>query len=408
MADILNETRLKDYYKHFYPYKSVLKWLSYNNPEYLRNREFAFILENDVHLRYLNFGDASDQFHKELVKVAPQKIDLGAVYNHCPKTRHQHKDFKAVERELVFDIDLTDYDEIRNCCSGASVCQKCWRWMAIAVRCLDKLLEDHFGFQHRMWVFSGRRGIHCWVADAEARALDNQGRSAVAEYLSLIAGTKKVNLKTPTIHPMLVDAYEAVMTSEDITPLVLEQGWLDEEESWMKVLEGVEDRAFRDQLISQFHDLASADLRWKLLKRQFDETERKSLASSRSGNLPKPPPANSKYFLMAFILQNAYPRLDVNVSTGTNHLLKSPFCVHPKTGNVAVPLKANEVGNVKLDQLPTIGGLIDELSVLLSKDAADSTEKENDSPGRKLYYKHTSLAPYVETFDAFIDGAVRG
>ncbi|KAK6052401.1 DNA primase small subunit [Cooperia oncophora] len=431
---------LPQYYKRIFPFKPYVKWLCYNQKpaDYFARREFAFILEGDVHLRYRCFEDQAE-FERELCKISPHKLDIGAVYSHKPKENKKHSDFKAVERELVFDIDLTDYDNVRKCCTEAKVCAKCWRFVSLAVQVLDKLLEgmhllsghlneakvcakcwrfvslavqvldklleDHFGFKARMWVFSGRRGVHCWVGDEKARKLTNAGRSAVAEYLSLIVGDKldiygnrtSMAKKLLPVHPMVETAYRVAMECGEMDEMVLEQGWL-ELDSALAILKHCEDPELQATLRSQFEEVDSPAMRWQLLKRRFDDNYRKEMKRSNQV-IPEPVSGVSRNFLRWFVLWHAYPRLDVNVSTGLNHLLKSPFCIHPKTGNVAVPLDVSKISEFDVTTCPRVDILINELS----KNAADEDVKEN----RKILgYKHTSLAPYVENFEKFVELAV--
>lgn len=55
-----------------------------------------------------------------------------------------------------------------------------------------------------------------------------------------------------------------------------------------------------------------------------------------------------------------YPRLDINVSKHINHLLKAPFCVHPKTGLISVPLSREEIYDFTLEKVPNIFSCIDD------------------------------------------------
>ena len=50
--------------------------------------------------------------------------------------------FAPVERELVFDIDLTDYDDVRTCGKEAHICSACWPLMAVAVQVCSPLLPS--------------------------------------------------------------------------------------------------------------------------------------------------------------------------------------------------------------------------------------------------------------------------
>lgn len=406
---------LKVYYRHLFPHKLFYRWLSYGNgklntnllakrrffnlfnlascffyflvdKKYFPNRELSFTLPGDVYVRYLSFNDCNEM-KTAIINRCPEKIDIGAVFNHQPKNSKNMPGFMAQERELVFDIDMTDYDDVRYCCSGANICPHCWKFMIIAAKVLDQALREDFGFRHLLWVYSGRRGIHCWVADERARKLTSEGRSAIAEYLSLIEGgefkAKKVNF-TKILHPSVERAIK-IIDNFFVEVMMHRQDTLGTPDRIRLIADLCNDLRFRKEvkeaLIERKMDFKNSEERWEFILQQVEI-------------YLKSPNKKIHHYIEEVKVQLCYPRLDINVTKGLNHLLKAPFSIHPKTGRVCVPIDIKNIEKFDPFAVPNIQALCQEIDKQNFGTTGDFQDKN--------LAEKTSLSSAIRVFEVFV------
>ncbi|KAM8802747.1 DNA primase small subunit [Rhynchonycteris naso] len=405
---------LKIYYRRLFPYAQYYRWLNYGGviKNYFQHREFSFTLKDDIYIRYQSFNNQSD-LEKEMQKMNPYKIDIGAVYSHRPNQHNTVKlgAFQALEKELVFDIDMTDYDDVRRCCSSADICYKCWTLMTMAIRIIDRALKEDFGFKHCLWVYSGRRGVHCWVCDESVRKLSSAVRSGIVEYLSLVKGgqdiKKKVHL-SEKIHPFVRKSINIINKYFEEYALV-DQDILGNKESCNKILALVPENILSqdhfysmflnspspiyDELQQIFQKHNSSLQRWEHLKEYLKKA--KYLNDSKNDKC-------GPWLEWEIMLQYCFPRLDINVSKGINHLLKSPFSVHPKTGRISVPIDLQKVDQFDPFTVPTVSSICRELDAISTKEEKEN-RAESNIKHRTRDYKKTSLGPYINIFEQFLE-----
>lgn len=61
-----------------------------------------------------------------LSDATPYGMFNGAVYSVSPIAMADVKSSDPVATELVFDMDMNDYDDVRKCCEGKTLCSECW------------------------------------------------------------------------------------------------------------------------------------------------------------------------------------------------------------------------------------------------------------------------------------------
>ncbi|RDA95027.1 hypothetical protein CP533_2088 [Ophiocordyceps camponoti-saundersi (nom. inval.)] len=407
---------MRSFYQRLFPWRQLFLWLNHSpspNNDFA-NREFAFTLQNDAYLRYQSYA-TSDLLRKDVLRLVPSRFEIGPVYSTNPrdrKTLRGSSAFKPVAKELCFDIDMTDYDDVRTCCDKANICRKCWAFITMAIRVVDVALRHDFGFSHILWVYSGRRGAHAWVCDRKARLLDDQKRRAIAGYLDVVRGGahagKKVNLRRP-LHPHLSRSLDILKSHFQTDVLDAQDPWATTEQA-EKLLQLLPDRTLNDSLRrkwqSKTSDRIDSTSRWA----DIDEVAKK--AGAGANNLDARALLEAKQDV---VLEYSYPRLDVEVSKKLNHLLKSPFVVHPGTGRVCVPIDTSKLADFDPLGVPTVQNLLAEIDGWKKEEEEKEEEvKEEGGADRGAKpktavadWEKTSLKPYVDYFKSFIAGLLR-
>ena len=101
------------------------------------------------------------------------------------------------------------------------------------------------------------------------------------------------------------------------------------------------------------------------------------------------------------VLEYTYPRLDIEVSKHLNHLLKSPFVVHPGTGRVCVPINTKHCEDFDPLGVPTVTDLLREIDEWTGPE-------DGEKDGKSIQdWEKTSLRPHVEYFRSFVTGIMR-
>jgi DNA primase small subunit len=324
---------LKSYYSSCLPIDSLFQWIGSRDVSKL---EWAFELSGSIYVRYLCFKDAAE-LKAKLVSKEPVAIHIGAVYNYPPSQLVQLSEEHKIPKSshLVFDLDASDYDDVRHCCKKKQMCARCWPLIAAAMKLCDVVLRKAFGFSQLLWVFSGRRGVHCWVSDPRAMALKWEGRCGIAEYITTSVNAWSFNTVWiredwyNLLEPMFqiyINKQRLFMGCDGYTDLL--QGFVDKQDQYkMPVASDC-----------KIDDNESA---WPHFRNIHADRSSKGSIQWRSVRL-------------RIVFKYVQPRLDAKVTQQTSHLLKIPFSVHMATQKICCPIDMAKLDEFDPDTVPTV------------------------------------------------------
>jgi DNA primase small subunit len=221
-------------------------------------------------------------------------------------------------------------------------------WMNYFKVSLDVRIDYGILFILTKRVFSGRRGIHCWISDLDIKSLPNNARGSMSDFLQLYGDKKGQKISKSAInHPSFsFDSKVYAIAEKYFLKIYCKEmiQMFDNPNDSLKFLNLINHQSTKDEISKVLPTLqGTIPEKWNSIKDIFFEKK-------------------SSYLILEIVYSFVYPRLDINVSKSLNHLLKSPFCVHPSTGNICVPFDVKT--GFDISKTPNLEKLIKDPKVL--------------------------------------------
>ena len=344
-------------------------------------RELSYETKDGRVSRYLSLArvrkENSEGLGSWLADKKAMKLDMGAMYRSpISAIRDLGPEKEWAWREVVLDIDANDYDENgegaasgtaggraddegddgaeeggtsrkRHCKCASTVCALCWPLLQFAMIVIDAMCDRILGVSNYFFVYSGRRGIHLWLNDAEFLSLNKEARNGflrvlrdhrqLGALLRLSGGEVQLGAKCRNVTmPLPMDGVKRrLQTMEDAVAFVA----LWTLEAADKFYGSLTKGSAVDALVGPAAGkvvLPGSDRKKTFHWRRF----RQECASDNVMEklIRKLGIGEKKIRFLDRVLKQFYPPFDEHVTTDIKHLLKLPFAAHPKTGHIAVPI----------------------------------------------------------------------
>jgi DNA primase small subunit len=327
----------REYYRSYYPYESLVAFLTCNGVYSLADCEFALEGKSasggKIYKRYVSVRTAAELRERVSTFTGISAFHFGAIYSDGPTNRATGS--VPMCRVLSFDIDLTDKEFLSLSCPNGDVspelCDAAYFVSAMSAYILRLVLQEAFGYSKILIVYSGRRGVHVHVCDEGAMRLDNEARSAIVSYINGsmddngLHATSTVRL-VMEMHNLRREVYRSFEKY-----LVKRMGILDNYSARVD---------FVNRLNLSKHE-AHGVIAPVLATLAEDVMDEETGAGAWAHIERKVRCIDIEWVsarLDCVVLAYVWPRLDENVTRAMGHLIKVPFSCHAASGRVAVAM----------------------------------------------------------------------